>query len=145
MYREILGSVNERPQLESGFSEEVAEDLIILKDIPFYSMCEHHMLPFFGKVHLAYVPKANKVSGFSSITRLIDLFSKRLQIQERFTQQIANTVMEFLDPLGVGVLVEAQQLCVSMRGTKKDSVRTVTRAVRGELPDHWVHLIKQQI
>jgi GTP cyclohydrolase I len=142
MYREILGGSDPQPQLESGFSEEVAEDIVILKDIPFYSMCEHHMLPFFGRVHLAYIPKSNKVSGFSSLTRLIDIFSKRLQIQERFTQQIANSIMEFLDPLGVLVVVEAQQLCVSMRGSKKDSVRTITQAVRGEIPDNCLQLIK---
>jgi len=142
MYQEILEGNDQQPQLESGFSEEMAEDIIILKDIPFYSMCEHHMLPFFGKVHLAYIPKSNKVSGFSSLTRLIDLYAKRLQIQERLTQQIANAVMKFLDPMGVLVLVEAQQLCVSMRGSKKDSVRTITQAIRGKIPENCLQMIK---
>ncbi|OGB68220.1 MAG: hypothetical protein A2Y94_15850 [Caldithrix sp. RBG_13_44_9] len=114
----------------------MADDLIVIRDIPFYSLCEHHLLPFFGKVHLAYIPRQNKVSGFSAITRLVDIFSRRLQIQERLTRQIANALMQFLDPRGVLVIVDAQQLCVSMRGTKKDSVRTVTRATRGEIsPD----------
>lgn len=136
MLEEILAGINQVPALEAGISEEVADDLIIIRDIPFYSLCEHHLLPFFGKVHLAYIPKQNKVSGFSAITRLVDIFSRRLQIQERLTRQIANALMQFLDPRGVLVIVEAQQLCVSMRGTKKDSVRTVTRATRGEIsPD----------
>lgn len=136
MLEEILSGTNQTPALEAGISEEVADDLIIIRDIPFYSLCEHHLLPFFGKVHLAYIPRQNKVSGFSAITRLVDIFSRRLQIQERLTRQIANALMQFLDPRGVLVIVEAQQLCVSMRGTKKDSVRTVTRATRGEIsPD----------
>jgi GTP cyclohydrolase I len=136
MLEEILAGINQTPVLEAGISEEAADDLIIIKDIPFYSMCEHHLLPFFGKVHLAYIPKENKVSGFSALTRLVDVFSRRLQIQERLTQQLANTLMQFLDPKGVLVIIEAQQLCVSMRGTKKDTVRTVTRAARGEIsPD----------
>jgi GTP cyclohydrolase I len=99
-------------------------------------------LPFFGKIHLAYVPKDNKVSGFSSLTRLIDTYAKRLQIQERLTQQIANTMMDLLDPRGVLVIVEAQQLCVSMRGNKKDSVRTITQAMRGKIPENYLQLIK---
>ncbi len=133
MLSEILGGTNQHAELEAGFSEEVADDIILLKNILFYSMCEHHLLPFFGKVHIAYVPKDNRVAGFSSLTRIVNIFSRRLQIQERLTHQIANTLMEYLQPVGVLVMVEAQQLCVSMRGSKKDSVRTVTQAIRGEI------------
>jgi len=136
MLEEILAGINQTPVLEAGISEEAADDLIIMRDIPFYSICEHHLLPFFGKIHLAYIPKENKVSGFSALTRLVDTFSHRLQIQERLTQQLANALMQSLDPKGVLVVIEAQQLCVSMRGTKKDAVRTITRALRGEIsPD----------
>ncbi|MEJ2636144.1 MAG: GTP cyclohydrolase I FolE [Calditrichia bacterium] len=133
MYEEILGGIHQKPGLEAGFSEEVGDDMILIKAIPFYSMCEHHLLPFFGKVHLAYIPRDNKVAGFSSFTRLVDVFSRRLQIQERLTHQIAEEIMKNLNPRGVLVVVEAQQLCVSMRGSKKDAVRTVTQAVRGEI------------
>ena len=141
MYGEIFKGIGVEPTIEAGFSEEVADDLIVLKDIPFYSMCEHHLLPFFGKVNLAYIPKDNKVAGFSSLTRLVDIYSKRLQIQERLTQQIANAVMKLLDPRGILVLIEAQQLCVSMRGTKKDSVKTLTHAVRGDIPDKYLQML----
>jgi GTP cyclohydrolase I len=141
MLEEILSGTKQTPLLEAGISEEVADDLIVIRDIPFYSMCEHHLLPFFGKVHLAYIPKQNKVSGFSSITRLVDIFSHRLQIQERLTQQLANTLMQFLDPRGVLVIVEAQQMCVSMRGTKKDAARTITRASRGEISSDCLPLL----
>ncbi len=133
MLKELLEGMEQQPQLEAGFAEEVGGDMILVKDIPFYSLCEHHLLPFFGKVHLAYIPKNNRVTGFSSLTRLVDVFARRLQIQERMTQQIADAVMEHLQPQGVLVVVEAQQLCVSMRGSKKDTVRTVTQAIRGEI------------
>ncbi|MBN2365299.1 MAG: GTP cyclohydrolase I FolE [Calditrichaeota bacterium] len=141
MCGEILEGIEIRPELQPGFSEEISNDVIILKDIPFYSVCEHHLLPFFGRVHLAYIPEHNRVSGFSAITRVIDIFSRRLQIQERLTQQIADTVMASLQPAGVAVVVEAQQLCVSMRGGRKDSVRTVTQAVRGEIPSRIMQLL----
>jgi GTP cyclohydrolase I len=141
MYQEIFQGLGQNPQLNAGFSEEVSDDLIVLRDIPFYSMCEHHLLPFFGKVHIAYVPQSNKVTGFSSLTKLVDIFAKRLQIQERLTRQIADTMMEYLDPKGVLVIVEAQQLCVSMRGTKKDSVRTVTKSVKGEISSDCLQIL----
>jgi GTP cyclohydrolase I len=133
MFGEILEGVSIPGELKAGISEEF-DDIIIIKDIPFYSMCEHHLLPFFGKIHLAYLPQNNKVAGFSSITRLINVFARRLQIQERLTHQIADSLMRDLDPRGVVVIVEAQQLCVSMRGSKKDSARTITQAIRGDVP-----------
>ncbi len=136
MCENLFSGTGREPQVEAGFSEEVGDDMILIRDIPFYSMCEHHLLPFFGKVHLAYIPKQNRVAGFSSLTRLVDHFSHRLQIQERLTHQIADALMVSLKPAGVLVIVEAQQLCVSMRGSKKDSVRTVTQALRGDIsPD----------
>jgi len=133
MYHEILQGIDQEPTLEAGFSEEVTDDLIVIRDVPFYSMCEHHLLPFFGKVHIAYVPKSNKVAGFSALTRLVDVFAQRLQIQERLTRNIADAIEKFLSPKGVLVMIEAQQLCVSMRGNKKDSVRTITKSMHGEI------------
>lgn len=140
MLQEILNGIHRKPELEAGISETVGDDVISIKDIPFYSMCEHHLLPFFGKVHIAYIPRENRVAGFSSIARVVEIFARRLQIQERFTYQIADTIMEALNPQGVLVLVQAQQLCVSMRGTNKDSVRTETQALRGDMPIDKLHL-----
>lgn len=134
MFVEILAGTNTDPRIQAGISEEIKEDIIYIKNIPFYSMCEHHLLPFFGKVNIAYIPAGNRVAGFSSITRLVESFSRRLQIQERMTQQIADSLMESLQPQGVLVFVEARQLCVSMRGTNKEMVRTVTQAQRGDFP-----------
>lgn len=134
MFEEILEGVNREPEITAGISEEINDDIIFLKDIPFYSMCEHHLLPFFGKVHIAYMPNANKVAGFSTITRTVTLLSRRLQIQERFTNQIADMLMQKLAPKGVVIYVEAQHLCVSMRGSKKEGVKTITQSVRGEIP-----------
>ncbi len=133
MYEEILSGINQKPEIEAGFSEEVGDDIILIKDIPFYSMCEHHLLPFFGKVHLAYAPQNNLVAGFSTLTKLVEIYSRRLQLQERLTHQIADAIMEQLKPRGTIVVIEAQQLCVSMRGSKKDVVRMVTQALRGEI------------
>lgn len=141
MYREILQGINQEPTLEAGFSEEVTDDLIVIRDIPFYSICEHHLLPFFGKVHIAYVPKSNKVAGFSAITRLVDVFAQRLQIQERLTRNIADAIKKSLNPKGVLVMIEAQQLCVSMRGNKKDSVRTKTKSVHGEISSECLQIM----
>ena len=141
MYQEVLQGIQQKPHLAAGFSEEVSDDLIVIRDIPFYSMCEHHLLPFFGKVHIAYIPQSNKVTGFSSLTGLVDIFARRLQIQERLTRQIADTIVEFLNPKGVLVIVEAQQLCVSMRGNKKDSVRTVTKSVKGHISSDCLEIL----
>ncbi|MFZ0390453.1 MAG: GTP cyclohydrolase I FolE [Calditrichia bacterium] len=134
MFEEILGGTHQAAQLSPGIPEEMSNDLIIIRDISFYSLCEHHLLPFFGKVHIAYLPQNKKVAGFSGLTRIVDVYARRLQIQERFTYQIADTIMESLTPRGVIVLVEAQQLCVSMRGSKKNEVRTRTQAIRGDIP-----------
>ena len=104
--------------------------MIIVKDIEIYSLCEHHMLPFIGKCHIGYIPK-KKVLGVSKLARVVDLFSRRMQIQERLTEQIASTLMEKLDPAGVGVVIEAQHLCMMMRGVQKQNSKMITSAMHG--------------
>jgi GTP cyclohydrolase I len=106
------------------------DEMVIVKDVEFYSMCEHHLLPFFGKAHIAYVPNG-KVIGLSKIPRLVDVFSRRLQVQERLTTQIADAISEAIDPQGVAVILDAQHLCMMMRGVEKQHSATVTSAMRG--------------
>ena len=110
-------------------------EMVIVKDIDFYSLCEHHLLPFFGKCHIAYIPR-HKVIGLSKIPRLVDVFARRLQIQERLTNQIAETVREKIDPLGVAVVCEATHLCMSMRGVEKQNSCAVTSAMLGSFRDN---------
>jgi GTP cyclohydrolase I len=105
-------------------------EMVIVRDIDFYSLCEHHMLPFFGKCHVAYIPN-RKVVGLSKIPRLVDIFARRLQVQERLTNQIANTLLEKIDPLGVAVVTEATHLCMAMRGVEKQNSVAVTSAMLG--------------
>jgi GTP cyclohydrolase I len=106
------------------------DEMVIVKDIEFYSMCEHHMLPFFGRAHIAYVPN-KKVVGLSKIPRIVDVFARRLQVQERLTQQIAEAIEDAIDPQGVGVVIEAHHLCMMMRGVEKQSSSTVTSSMLG--------------
>lgn len=106
------------------------DDMVIVKDIEFYSLCEHHMLPFFGRMHVAYIPNG-KVIGLSKIPRIVDIFSKRLQVQERLTQEVAKTIMEAIQPLGVGVVTTAQHFCMMMRGVEKQCSDTVTSTMLG--------------
>ena len=108
------------------------DEMVLVKDIPFYSICEHHLLPFFGKCHVAYIPENNKIVGVSKLIEVIDAISKRLQVQERLTTEIANNIMTHLKPKGVGVVIEARHLCIEMRGLKHPGAEIVTSAVRGK-------------
>jgi len=114
--------------------DEPHENMILVRDIELYSLCEHHMLPFFGRAHIAYLPKG-RIVGLSKIPRIVEVFARRLQVQERLTDQIADALMEVLDPLGAGVLIEASHLCMMMRGVEKQNSRTVTSALRGAFRD----------
>jgi len=109
---------------------EQHDSMILVRDIELYSLCEHHMLPFFGRAHVAYIPNG-KIVGLSKLPRIVEVFSRRLQVQERLSDQIADAIMEVLEPHGVGVLIEAVHLCMAMRGVEKQNSRTVTSAVRG--------------
>ena len=141
-----------RDKLEDVINDAVftVEDnhMIIVKDIELYSLCEHHMLPFFGKCHIGYIPEG-KVLGVSKLARIVDLFARRLQIQERLTNQVANTLMETLTPEGVGVVIEAQHLCMMMRGVEKQNSCMITSAMLGSFRDEsstrneFLQLIKQ--
>ena len=136
MYSELTEGYNlSLKKLINGavFAEKV-HNMIILRDIEIYSLCEHHLLPFFGKCHIAYIAK-NKVVGISKIVRIVDMYAKRLQLQERLTQDIAGSLQSILNPLGVGVVVEAQHLCMMMRGVKKQNSVMVTSAVLGVIKD----------
>jgi GTP cyclohydrolase I len=123
------------------------DEMVIVKDIEFFSMCEHHMLPFFGKVHVAYLPK-NRVIGLSKIPRIVDAFARRLQIQERLTQQVAETIQQTIDPIGVGVICEARHFCMMMRGVEKQHSGAVTSAMLGafrnrkETRDEFLSLVR---
>lgn len=109
---------------------EQHNSMILVRDIELYSLCEHHILPFFGRAHVAYIPNG-KIVGLSKLPRIVDIFARRLQVQERLTDQIADAIMEVVEPHGVGVLIEAVHLCMAMRGVEKQNSRTVTSAVRG--------------
>jgi GTP cyclohydrolase I len=131
MYEEVLSGYSDSPDNHMVLFSEKYDEMIIVRDIPIYSMCEHHMLPFFGKAHVAYIPDEDKVTGLSKIARIVDVYSKRLQLQERMTEQIATAIMEKLNARGVMVIIEAQHLCMVMRGVKKPGSYTVTSAVKG--------------
>ena len=176
MYREILGRLGEDPErdgllqtparveksmafLTKGYTEDPAkilrgamfdvdyDEMVIVKDIEMFSLCEHHMLPFFGKVHVAYIPNG-KVIGLSKIPRLVEVFARRLQVQERLTRQIADTIQEAISPQGVGVVIEARHLCMMMRGIEKQNSSTVTSAMVGcfqqkETRTEFLSLVRQ--
>jgi len=132
MYSEVLGgyTVDLEKLVNGALFDVTYDEMIVVKDIEFYSMCEHHMLPFFGKAHVAYIP-SNKVIGLSKIPRIVEMFSRRLQVQERMTRQIADTIDEILDPQGVAVILEGSHMCSMMRGVKKQEASMVTSAMLG--------------
>lgn len=132
MYEEVFSGLADDPKqyFETIFSED-HEELVLVKDIPFYSMCEHHLVPFFGKAHVAYLPQNGRVTGLSKLARAVEAVAKRPQLQERITSTIANAIMETLEPHGVMVVVEAEHMCMTMRGVKKPGAKTVTTAARG--------------
>ncbi len=134
MYEELLGGYSVKsPEkiLSAVYKNEKYSEIILVRNIPFYSLCEHHILPFFGTAHVAYIPKDRALLGLSKIPRLVDAFARRLQIQERLTQQIADTINTSLKPLGVMVIIDAEHLCMTMRGVKKPGTRMTTSALRG--------------
>jgi len=132
MFSEILGGVSEDPAEQLKVIQgEKHDEMVLIKNIPLYSMCEHHLLPFAGVAHVAYIPKEGRIVGLSKIARVVDILSRRLQVQERLTKQIADLIKEHLKPLGVMVVIEAEHMCMSMRGAKKPKSMTITSAVRG--------------
>jgi GTP cyclohydrolase IA len=133
MYAEICGGLREDPSAHLDTTFEVSHDeIIVVRDIPFFSICEHHLIPFFGKAHVAYLPKKDgRITGLSKLARLVDGYAKRPQVQERLTCEIANAMEEKLHPRGAAVVLEAEHLCMSMRGIKKPGAKTVTSSMRG--------------
>ncbi|MDN7244059.1 GTP cyclohydrolase I FolE [Planococcus sp. 1R117A] len=134
MYAEIFSGLKEDPrEYFSTVFHEGHEELVLVKDIPFYSTCEHHLVPFFGKAHIAYIPRDGVVTGLSKLARAVETVAKRPQLQERITSTIADSLMETLNPHGVYVMVEAEHMCMTMRGIKKPGAKTVTAVSRGIL------------
>ncbi len=132
MYDEIFAGLKTDPsQIMKKFKTEEYNEIILVKDIPLYSMCEHHFIPFIGKAHVGYIPKNGIYTGLSKIARIVDIYARRPQVQERLTQQTADTLDKLLKPKGVIVVIEAEHLCMSMRGVKKPGSTTVTSALRG--------------
>jgi len=133
MYREVFGGIGrDAVELATAVRGAGHDEIIMVKDIPLFSNCEHHLVPFIGKAHVAYIPdKEGRITGLSKIARVVDLLSKRLQVQERLTTEIADTLERALEPRGVFVLIEAEHLCMTMRGVRKPGSLTVTSAVRG--------------
>jgi GTP cyclohydrolase IA len=121
---------NVRTIVGKAIFEEPHENMVMVRDIELYSLCEHHLLPFFGRAHIAYVP-AGRIVGLSKLPRIVDVFARRLQVQERLTEEIAAAIEEVLEPRGVGVVIEAAHLCMMMRGVEKQSSKTITSALRG--------------
>ena len=132
MYEEIFSGINKDPAKElEVILDQKHDEIILLKSIPLYSVCEHHLLPFVGKAHVAYIPRQGRVTGLSKLARVVDVLSKRPQVQERLTSQIAEIIMSKLKPQGCMVVIEAEHMCMSFRGVKKPGTLTVTSAVRG--------------
>ncbi len=132
MYAEMFSGLHEDPNeyFKTVFHED-HEEFVLVKDIPFHSMCEHHLVPFYGKAHVAYIPQDGRVAGLSKLGRCVETVARRPQLQERITSTVANTIMDMLEPKGVYVVVEAEHMCMTMRGLKKPGAKTVTSVARG--------------
>ncbi len=132
MYREVFSGLHQDPadQLTTIFNEDHNE-LVLVRGITFYSMCEHHLIPFFGHAHVAYIPQGSRITGLSKLARLVESAARRPQLQERLTAAVADALVDRLEPVGVAVMVEAEHMCMAMRGVNKPGTRTVTTAVRG--------------
>lgn len=134
MYEELFSGLTEDPKRHlKMFDEKSNDEMVIVRDIPFSSMCEHHLLPFVGKAHIAYIPSDNKIIGLSKLARIVDNFAKRPQVQERLTHDIADFLNENLLPKGVAVIIEAEHMCMSIRGAKASGSKTQTSALRGNM------------
>jgi len=134
MYEEIFAGLHKDPMEDvKVFQEGNHEEMVLVKDIPLHSVCEHHLLPFIGIAHVVYIPRKGKILGLSKVARIVDNISKKPQLQERLTSQVADVIMEAINPLGVAVVVEAEHLCMTMRGIKKPGSKTVTSALRGTI------------
>lgn len=132
MYKELFCGVNKDPKDEITITyAENHDEVILVRDISFYSICEHHLIPFFGVAHVAYLPKNGIITGLSKLARVVEVAARKPQLQERMTAQIANAIVEKLNPLGVAVVIEAEHLCMSMRGIKKPGSKTVTSVLKG--------------
>lgn len=132
MYEEVFSGIGQEIEPEIAvYTTKNQDEMILLRDVPFYSMCEHHLLPFYGTVSIAYIPNNNRITGFSSLARVVERMARRPQLQERMTTEIAETLMKVLQPLGVFVVIRAQHLCMTMRGVKKVGAWTVTSSMRG--------------
>ena len=132
MYAQVLSGLDKTAE-EHGkiFTETGNDELVLVRDIPLYSMCEHHLLPFIGKAHIAYIPKNGKIIGLSKLARIVNVFARRPQLQERLSAQIADSLEQILDPQGLAVLIEAEHLCMTMRGVRASGATTETSALRG--------------
>jgi GTP cyclohydrolase I len=132
-YQEALSGNNIDPEsiLSVYYETENYEELVLVRDVNFFSLCEHHLLPFFGRIHIAYIPKSSRLLGVSKLVRLAEVYTRRLQVQERLSQQIADAVMSVAKPYGAMVVIEAEHLCMTMRGVKKPGSKMVTSAMRG--------------
>lgn len=133
MYEEIFGGLEDDPTRHLKLFDESSEEMMVVRDIPLYSMCEHHLIPFLGKAHIAYIPSDGRVIGLSKLARIVDCFARRPQLQERLTSQVADFLYENLQPMGVAVVIEAEHLCMTMRGARASGAKTMTSALRGTM------------
>jgi len=138
MYSEIFSGLTEAPSAHLKMFQAASDEMVIVRDIPFYSMCEHHLMPFFGKAHIAYLPRDGRVIGLSKLARVVNCYARRPQLQERLTSQVADFLYREMPCAGVAVVLEAEHLCMTMRGAKASGAQTRTSALRGSMRDGTV-------